>query len=75
VTDVVDVVTVLVLRSVFEKVQRQPKYAAWLKGAKNVLQENPFAGEKVSRHLTPRVYKIRYNVIYVYRTGYPRLFA
>ena len=73
-TDVVDVVTVLVLRSVFEKVQRHPRYAAWLKDAKDILQENPFSGEKVSRHLTPKVYKTKYNVIYVYRYRIPEAF-
>jgi len=67
-------VHVLVLRAVFDKVKRNQDHLGWLNDAKDVLEVNPFAGDKVSRRLTPGRYKRRFNVVYVYRYRMPEAY-
>ena len=62
------------LREVLDKVQRNQNHLDWLNDARDVLEVNPFAGDKVSRRLTPRRYKLRFNVVFVYRYRMPEAF-
>lgn len=39
--------------------------------AKYVLLENPYAGDKIPRRLTPRFYKRKFNTVYVFRYPVP----
>lgn len=43
----------------------------WVLDAGNILKENPFAGDQVPVRLTPRRYKRKYAVTFVYRYRQP----
>ena len=62
---------VFIAKWVSRKIKRGSKQFKWLMETKDVLQLNPFAGNRVSKQLTPRFYKRKFNIIYVYRYPVP----
>lgn len=62
---------VFITENVSKKVRQGTKQFNWLMEAKTILQENPFAGDQVSRRLTPRIYKRNFSLLYVYRYPVP----
>lgn len=63
---------VYVLQSVFQKIKLNKTHSKWLNDTKEVLSLNPYAGEKVTRRLTPRYYRYTFKVLFVYRYEAPQ---
>jgi hypothetical protein len=55
----------------YDSLPREDKRRRWIDNMEKILQENPFAGDRIQKALFPREYRIRYNVFFVYRFRHP----
>ncbi len=64
-------VFVFIVKRVLKKIKPDSKRRKWLMNAKQVLKGNPEIGDKISPKRTPRYYKNKYGVLFVFRYPTP----